>query len=185
VIEHELVEQARLWPEPLLQVSPSYKRVASVDDLARRGLILEETAQVFRDGRGDPFGRYQHQVEALEKARAGESYVVTSGTGSGKSLAYFLPIIDAFLRQPPIRDRASELVIDPMNALVNSQLQALTKMKSSYERRTGRNFPVTFARYTGDTKGDERRALQTNPPQIVLTNYVMAELLLVRPDDQG
>src|SRR5207249_286495 len=100
-IEHELVEQASLWPEPLLQVSPSYKRVASVDDLARRGLILEETAQVFRDGRGDPFVLYQHQVEALEKARAGESYVVTSGTGSGKSLAYFLPIIDAFLRQPP------------------------------------------------------------------------------------
>jgi ATP-dependent helicase YprA (DUF1998 family) len=58
-------------------------------------------------------------------------------------------------------------------------------MKSSYERRTGRNFPVTFARYTGDTKGDDRRALQTNPPQIMLTNYVMAELLLVRPDDQG
>ena len=46
-------------------------------------------------------------------------------------------------------------------------------------------FPVTFARYTGETKGDDRRALQTHPPQIVLTNYVMAELLLVRPDDQG
>jgi ATP-dependent helicase YprA (DUF1998 family) len=41
----------------------------------------------------------------------------------------------------------------------------------------------SFARYTGDTKGDDRRALQTNPPQIMLTNYAMTDLLLVRPDD--
>ncbi len=72
-----------------------------------------------------------------------------------------------------------------MNALVNSQLQALEKLKKGYERRTGQNVPVTFARYTGDTKGDARRAVQTHPPQIILTNYVMAELSLVRPDDQG
>jgi ATP-dependent helicase YprA (DUF1998 family) len=184
-IDHELLEQERLWPEPLLQVSPSYKRVASVDDLATRGLILEETARIFRDDQGQPFVLYQHQVEALEKARAGESYVVTSGTGSGKSLTYFLPIIDAFLREPPAPDRVAALVIYPMNALVNSQLQALNKLKSSYERRTGRQFPGTFARYTGDTKGDDRRAVQTHPPQIILTNYVMAELFLVRPDDQA
>jgi len=61
-----------------------------------------------------------------------------------------------------------------MNALVNSQLQALNKLKASYERRTGERFPVTFARYTGETKGEDPRALQTHPPQIVLTNYVMA-----------
>jgi hypothetical protein len=72
-----------------------------------------------------------------------------------------------------------------MNALVNSQLQALEKLKGGYEQRTGRRFPISFARYTGDTRGDARRTIQTNPPQILLTNYVMAELLLVRPDDQS
>jgi ATP-dependent helicase YprA (DUF1998 family)/very-short-patch-repair endonuclease len=184
-IERELVQEARLWPEALLQVSPSYARVASVDELAARGVLLPETAQIFRNDRGEPFYLYQHQVEALERARRNESYVVTSGTGSGKSLTYFLPIIDAFLRNPTARDRVAALVVYPMNALVNSQLEALKKLKRGYESRTGRRFPISFAKYTGDVQGDARREVQTRPPQILLTNYVMAELLLVRPDDQS
>jgi ATP-dependent helicase YprA (DUF1998 family) len=184
-IERELVEEARLWPEALLQVSPSYARVASVDELAASGVLLPETAQIFRNDRGEPFYLYQHQAEALERAGRRESYVVTSGTGSGKSLTYFLPIIDAFLRQPTPRDRVAALVVYPMNALVNSQLEALKKLKRGYEQRTGRRFPVSFAKYTGDVQGDARREVQTRPPQILLTNYVMAELLLVRPDDQS
>lgn len=54
-IERELVEQQRLWPEPMVQVSPSYARAASVDELAERGVILRETAQIFRTERGSPF----------------------------------------------------------------------------------------------------------------------------------
>ena len=184
-IEHELVAEARLWPEALLQVSPSYSRVASVDDLAVRGVILSETAQIFRNERGEPFFLYQHQVEAMEHASRRQSYVVTSGTGSGKSLTYFLPIIDAFLRNRTAPDRVAALVVYPMNALVNSQLEALKKLARGYESRTGRRFPISFAKYTGDVQGDARRDVQTRPPQILLTNYVMAELLLVRPDDQS
>jgi ATP-dependent helicase YprA (DUF1998 family) len=186
-IERELVQEARLWPEALLQVSPSYARIASVDELASlvRNSLLPETAQIFRNDRGEPFYLYQHQVEALDCARRRESYVVTSGTGSGKSLTYFLPIVDAFLGRATTPNRVAALVVYPMNALVNSQLEALKKLKRGYEQRTGRRFPVTFAKYTGDVQGDERRALQNNPPQILLTNYVMTELLLVRPDDQS
>jgi len=184
-IDHELLDEARLWPEALLQVSPSYARVASVDELADRNVILRETAQIFRNERGEPFFLYQHQVEAMERAARRESYVVTSGTGSGKSLTYFLPIVDAFLRQPTARDRVAALVVYPMNALVNSQFEALKKLRAGYEQRTGRRFPVSFAKYTGDVRGDARREIQTHPPQILLTNYVMAELLLVRPDDQS
>jgi ATP-dependent helicase YprA (DUF1998 family) len=121
----------------------------------------------------------------VELARRRESYVVTSGTGSGKSLTYFLPIIDAFLRNPTAPDRVAALVVYPINALVNSQVEALNKLKRGYESRTGRRFPISFAKYTSDVKGDARREVQTHPPQILLTNYVMAELLLVRPDDQS
>jgi Lhr-like helicase len=183
-VDRALVEEARLWPDFLLQVSPSYVRSASVDDLFSRGLIHEETAGIFRSTSGDPFHLYQHQVEALEKARIPQSYVVTSGTGSGKSLTYFLPIIDSLLRSAPIPDRVCAIVVYPMNALVNSQLQALEKLKAGYEGRTGKQFPVSFAKYTGETTGPNRAELQNHPPQILLTNYVMAELMLVRPDDQ-
>jgi len=123
-------------------------------------------------------------VEAIEIARTSQSYVVTSGTGSGKSLTYFLPMIDALLRQPATGDRVTALVVYPMNALVNSQVQALEKLKDNYQRRTGRQFPISFAKYTGETGDASRGELRNHPPQIMLTNYVMAELMLVRPEDQ-
>ena len=72
-INRELVEEARLWPEALLQVSPSYARVASVDELAARGVLLLETAQIFRNDRGEPFYLYQHQAEVLEGGKVTSS----------------------------------------------------------------------------------------------------------------
>src|SRR5437773_2379466 len=99
-VERTLVEEARLWPEFLLQVSPSYARTATVDELSARGVLHAEMARIFRTPDDHPFHLYQHQVEALDRKARGESYVVTSGTGSGKSLTYFLPIMDTLIRQP-------------------------------------------------------------------------------------
>lgn len=132
-VEQALIAEARLWPDFLLQVSPSYARAATVDNLAAQGVLHEETARIFRTLAGTPFHLYQHQIEALEKAHSEKSYVVTSGTGSGKSLTYFLPIVDNLMRQPATGDRVTALVIYPMNALVNSQLQALKTLKESYD----------------------------------------------------
>lgn len=183
-VERALVEEARLWPDFLLQVSPSYVRTNTVDELAGRGELRKETAQFFRTSEGDAYRLYQHQVEALELAGRRDSYIVTSGTGSGKSWTYFVPIVDQLLSQPNTGDRVAALIIYPMNALVNSQFQALENLRQNYQRRTGRDFPVTFAKYTGDTQESGRQVLRQRPPQILLTNYVMTELLLVRPEDQ-
>ncbi len=183
-VERALAEEGHLWPEPLVQLSPAYALGATVDDLAREGRITAETADVFRLPDGRPFRLYRHQEEAIRKALAGESFVVTSGTGSGKSLCYFLPIVDSLIRAPDTGDRVAALVVFPMNALVNSQHQALVALKERYEQRTGRPFPVTFAKYTGETTDAEREEMRRRPPQILLTNYVMTELLLVRPEDQ-
>jgi ATP-dependent helicase YprA (DUF1998 family) len=175
---------ASLWPEPLVQLSPAYATGATVDELAEAGLIARETAQVFRTAEGRPFRLYRHQEEAIRKALRGESFVVTSGTGSGKSLCYFLPIIDSLLRQPETGERVAALIVYPMNALVNSQYQALESLRNNYEARTGREFPIRFARYTGETRSEEREQMWRRPPQVQLTNYVMGELMLVRPEDQ-
>ena len=182
-VDRALDQEAHLWPDFLLQVSPSYRRGPSVDELAQNGSLHPETARIFRTPRGDPYTLYRHQEEALEKARRGESYVVTSGTGSGKSLTYFIPIVESILLQPAA-GRTVALIVYPMNALVNSQLQALENLKQGYETRTGQPFPVTFARYTGETGEEARQAMRQNPPHIILTNYMMAELMLVRPEDQ-
>ena len=182
-IERALNEGA-LWPEPLLQLSPSYVRGRTVDDLATGGDLLQQAADIFRTEDGQPFRLYRHQEQAFDLARAARSYVVTSGTGSGKSLTYFLPIVDAVLQASAEPDRLLALVVYPMNALVNSQLEALQKLQRQYERRTGRPFPVTFARYTGETPAAERDAIRRRRPRVLLTNYVMAELMLVRFEDQ-
>ena len=149
-LDEQLDQASRLWPDFLLQVSPSYARTATVDELASRGVLHPETARIFRGPDDKPFRLYQHQVEALEKARRGESYVVTSGTGSGKSLTYFLPIIDALLRKPAARDRTAALVVYPMNALVNSQLQSLESLERGLQA-------ARRARLPGDVRQVHRR----------------------------
>ncbi len=183
-VDRTLSEEAALWPDFLLQLSPSYKRGPTVEDLARRGLLHREAARAFCTPQGEPYRLYQHQAQSLEKALRGKSYVVTSGTGSGKSLCYFLPIVEYILRQGLAAGQTVALIVYPMNALVNSQLQALEMLKRGYQERTGREFPVTFARYTGETSEEERHAMRAQPPHILLTNYMMAELILVRPEDR-
>ncbi|MEJ5241177.1 MAG: DEAD/DEAH box helicase [Anaerolineales bacterium] len=182
-VDRVLEQEARLWPDFLLQLSPSYRRGLSVDELAQKGILHPETARIFRNPRGEPYVLYHHQQQAIEQARRGAGYVVTSGTGSGKSLTYFIPIVDSILRQPP-GEKTIALIIYPMNALVNSQLQALETLKKGYEERTGQSFPVTFARYTGETDDAARQEMRRHPPHIILTNYMMAELMLVRSEDQ-
>ena len=137
-VDKALEEEARLRPDFLVQVSPSYATASTVDQLAQQGRITGETAAIFRkpDGQrpdGKPFTLFRHQEEAILKALAGESFVVTSGTGSGKSLCYFLPIAESLIRQPNTADRVAVLVVYPMNALVNSQHQALKSLKEHEE----------------------------------------------------
>ena len=184
VEERILGETGELWPEPLVQLSPAYEPGETVDELAEMGVLREVTARIFRKADGAPFRLYRHQVEAIRRAREGRSYVLTSGTGSGKSFAYFIPIVDLVVRNPGIRGPVA-IVVYPMNALVNSQLHALEELRKRYEDRYGEgSFPVRFARYTGQTGEDERRRLREDPPHLLLTNYVMGEYLLTRPEDQ-
>lgn len=56
--------------------------------------------------------------------------------------------------------------------------------RSSSSTVAGRREPVTFARYTGQERGEERDRILANPPDILLTNYVMLELVLTRPEER-
>jgi ATP-dependent helicase YprA (DUF1998 family) len=96
-------------------------------------------------------------------------------------LAYIVPIVDAVLREGSGRG-VRAIVIYPMNALANSQVEEMAKfLRLGYET-AGR--PVTFERYTGQEDEEARRRILANPPDILLTNYVMLELMLTRPDER-
>src|SRR5688572_14793581 len=75
--------QGRFWPDPLIQINPSYKRGANLETLIEAGALDPRTAEIFRAD-GAPLSLYKHQEQAIALASQGESYVVTTGTGSGK-----------------------------------------------------------------------------------------------------
>lgn len=174
-----------LWPEPLIQLNPAFEPGGRIDELVARGLLHPTCQDIFRrKGKGDTGETlllHRHQVDAIQIARQGASYILTSGTGSGKSLAYIIPIVDYVLRNGS-GEGIRAIVVYPMNALVNSQEGELLKFlgKGSSEGES----PVTFARYTGQESETKKSEILENPPDILLTNYVMLELILTRPDDQ-
>ena len=68
---------------------------------------------------------YRHQAEAWEAARRGENVVVTTGTASGKSLAFNLPVLDAIARDPKTR----ALYLYPTKALAQDQARSLAELR--------------------------------------------------------
>lgn len=92
-----------LWPQPRLGLNPAFEAGASIDELVGQGVLHPGCADIFRVKRdGQPSRElrlFRHQVDAIGAARRGVSYVLTTGTGSGKSLGYIIPIVDTVLRE--------------------------------------------------------------------------------------
>jgi hypothetical protein len=187
---------------PLLEAVPPYAQGATLAGLVEQGVLHPGIDAL----RGDelPFGRplYQHQEAAIRKAVTGRNLIVATGTGSGKTESFLLPIFNSLIQEkaagtlgPGIR----ALLLYPMNALANDQLKRLRGMLATVP-------DITFGRYTGDTPHTAREGLDTyqllnpttqklpnellsrdemraSPPHLLLTNYAMLEYLLLRPED--
>ena len=178
----KLYSAGRYWPEPLIQINPNYLQKGYLHPLIEQGLLHPSCIDIFQKGKAEgypnPINLYAHQLEAIAKAKSQSSYVVTTGTGSGKSLAFFIPIIDRILksRSAGEEQRTRAIVIYPMNALANSQLEEINKYLNGYSES---NRPFTVARYTGQEKQQIRQSIAENPPDILLTNFMMLELILI------
>ena len=172
--------EGRFWPDPLIQINPSYKQGKPLELLIADGKLHGRIPEIFQL-QGAPIRLHKHQEQAIALAADGESYVVTTGTGSGKSLCFFIPIVSAVLAEKRMEAtrRTRAVIIYPMNALANSQMEELAKFLANVVGER----PVTFARYTGQEDSEERRAIADNPPDILLTNFMMLELLMTRQDD--
>lgn len=208
---------------------------SSLQDLVGKGVIAQETADTFAkffSAEPNKFNPYTHQVNALEDIRAKKNLVVCTGTGSGKTETFLMPIIDAIIRE---RKDAAEheveykkgiraLIIYPMNALVNDQVTRIRRLILGAKKK---NIPfakdITYGIYTGDLQGSEPRRLgaELNLPvpedlyrkanfdnmahveipeneyrsryqwrkeggaDIIITNHVMLEQLLLDPSKKG
>ncbi|WP_163850513.1 DEAD/DEAH box helicase [Pseudooceanicola aestuarii] len=175
--------ERRYVREPLISLNPRFRPGASVDERAADGTVLPDTAKVFRRKDGSPIDLYVHQDLALGMAQSGKGFVVTTGTGSGKSLCFFIPLIDAAIRARAAGEkrRTRAIIIYPMNALANSQLEEI----NGFLRDSGLGDPPVVERYTGQESEADRERIAANPPDILLTNFMMLELLLTRADRKG
>ena len=176
-----------LWPEPLVQLNPAFVHGPTIDELVDQKRLHATCREIFRRGKsvenpqGTPLRLHWHQAQALACAQQDANYVLTTGTGSGKSLAYLIPIIDHVLKTGSGHG-IQAIVVYPMNALANSQLGEMEKF-------LGPGFPsgappVRFARYTGQENEKARDEILNSPPDVLLTNYVMLELILTRPRER-
>ena len=102
---------------------------------------------------------YLHQEQAIRKITAGRNVIVASGTGSGKTESFLLPILDALSAEqargtlgPGVR----ALLLYPMNALANDQIKRLRQLLARAPH-------ITFGRYVGDTPRRPRRQRKSSP----------------------
>ncbi len=97
------LDRGVLWPEPWISLNPSFAPGGRVDDLVGRDELHPECARIFQikseqHPTGPSLRLHRHQSEAIAAAATGDNYVLTTGTGSGKSLSYIVPIVDRVLR---------------------------------------------------------------------------------------
>ncbi|MBM4125394.1 MAG: DEAD/DEAH box helicase, partial [Nitrospira sp.] len=141
---------------------------------------------------------YAHQLAAwkLLGLPESQSVIVTSGTGSGKTECFMVPILDQLAREAKTAQAPLEgvqaLFLYPLNALIQSQQERLHAWTAPFGGK------VRYCLYNGNTPNTplpghktagvpnqvlDRKALRTSPPPILVTNATMLEYMLVRAQD--
>lgn len=176
----ESMKEGILCPEPLIQFNPNFKTEKKLAELCKGNFLHPSLNKIFKG-----YNLYTHQVNALTLGINNKDFVVTSGTGSGKSLTYIGTIFDRILNQKSDSGNKGikAIIVYPMNALINSQTKEFDKYRETYVAENG-DFPISYAQYTGQEKQQIRDSIRANPPDILLTNYMMLELIMTRDKEQ-
>ncbi|MHA1401647.1 MAG: DEAD/DEAH box helicase, partial [Candidatus Heimdallarchaeaceae archaeon] len=185
-IKNLINEKGLLYKGPYITLTRSPKNGKTLSQLAQDDVIHKETANIFYRLIGEK-PLYLHQEETIKAAVEAKSVLLTTGTGTGKTEAFLIPIVDSIIRAR--KEGCIALLVYPMNALINDQIERLRKLLKGTS--------ITFAKYTGETEENppqirgesseeellSRNEIRESPPNLLLTNYVMLELMLVRRED--
>jgi DEAD/DEAH box helicase domain-containing protein len=188
-------EDGALLADPVFEpMFPWTQASTELEDL--RGGLLTAHMMKMLNGFKYPF---EHQLTAWRQIlEEQKSVLVSSGTGSGKTECFLVPILEDLVRQQKSQKKqlvgTQALFLYPLNALINSQQERLSKWTKDLKGN------VRFALYNGETqryKSDvkeeqqkypeqvlSREELWENPPSILVTNATMLEYMLVRKEDQ-
>ncbi|MEU8329339.1 DEAD/DEAH box helicase [Micromonospora sp. NPDC048839] len=136
------------------------------------------------------FTPYLHQANAFArlstKGKPAEPTLITTGTGSGKTESFLVPVLDHCRRQKQQgKAGVKAILLYPMNALATDQTQRINELLTDPALSQ-----VTAGLYIGDVAAIEyphvftkRSEMRRTPPDILITNYKMLDLLLQRADD--
>lgn len=196
------LDKRSLYKGPFLDISSVFEKGKTIKDLIDTGLLSKEFHKMKELHISDRT-LYKHQENAIKKAVSGTNIVVSTGTGSGKTESFLIPIIDYLLKQKETNELGPgvrAMLLYPMNALANDQLERVREILCEYPE-------ITFGRYTGETEEEKTKALidyralnnkeplinelisreemKNTPPNILFTNYSMLEYLMIRPDDKS
>lgn len=204
-LQEALEKPGSIADGPYISMSDPYEKGESLASLAEKGVVSADILKLENFHPNRPL--YKHQESAVRKAVAGNNLIVTTGTGSGKTESFLIPVINQLLREreagtlgPGVRT----LIIYPMNALVNDQIRRLRELLANMDG----DRKITFGRFTGETQETYKEAvrkyeeveditksplcdneiisreqMRINPPNILITNYAMLEYMLLRPGD--
>ena len=198
-----LANERRLFGGPFLELTPPFKPGDTPRALVKRGVLDETLLRLPDEALYPDRTLYLHQQRAIEKIQSGRNIIVATGTGSGKTETYLLPILNQLLCDECLKNSRPAgiraLLLYPMNALANDQIKRI--------RHLLRTCPgITFGRYIGETPTSRmhgltrfretwpqepvisnelksREEMWETPPDILVTNFAMLEYLLVRPQD--
>jgi superfamily II DNA/RNA helicase len=204
------VEAFNFLNGPILEATPPFQDGCTIKKLVEERIFEPQFEKLLYSA--FPYlevnALYQHQEKALRKILAGRNVVIASGTGSGKTESFLIPILNHLFaehRKGQLTPGVRALLLYPMNALANDQLRRLEDIAIALAN-SHPDFNMTFGRYVGDTpekkaegenkfrlanpgkepvKGEllSREEMRENPPHVLLTNYAMLEYLLLRPYD--
>lgn len=182
-----------LTKPPLIEATPSYETGPTLTELHQRAPDeVGRLPTVLPAWADRPL--FTHQAAALTHSRAGRHLLIASGTGSGKTECFLMPIIRDLLAEAPGGPEGPgvrALILYPMNALVDDQIARLRKLEIGNHGLTfGRYTAITPTRYQSDHQtalGEvlDREGMRRAPPHILITNYAMLEYMLLRDDDDG
>ena len=196
--------ESKLYKGPYLASTLPFEPSKSINELVTEGFFHEDFLNISNLDFDRPC--YKHQINSFERIKEGRNIVVTTGTGSGKTECFMLPILNDLieeLQNGTIESGVRVIFLFPLNALVYDQIDRLREYLKNYS-------DIKFGFYTGRTpessKSPEgkkqiasykakfgepiknelitREEMRENPPQILFTNYSMLEYLLIRPSDE-
>lgn len=210
-------EKESFVTEAFLEALPDFEKGRSLAELVAENTLDAKWSRMGEAEFSSVYRRrlHRHQEAAIGKGLQGENYLVSTGTGSGKTECFLYPLVDQLLRDPNLHEPGVRaILIYPLNALATDQIQ--NRIAPLLLRQLG-DPGITFGRYTGQTRSNanrqalcaelldnealcqalgirdtvpdswklSREEMLQSPPHVLVTNYAMLEHILLLPRNAG